>query len=378
MNSTTEKPRILAVDDSRVMRVAIKKILGNDYDVIEAEHGEDAWTLLINDDTIQVVFTDLSMPYLDGYGLLERMRTSEDTRFKEMPVIIITGKEDNDDAKQQALDRGASDFISKPFESIQLQARAKAHVQFKQTSSKLTNVEAKLERQSTVDEITGLGGQRYFCKAAEESIAYIRRHGGQYVLLRMDIDDFNKLFIRTGKQVADSLLKAVGQHLAKQVRQEDMLARVGLAKFAIFLRDTPFNQAEQLAARLCQSIAGINFKLSNQESLRLTVSLGVYEPALDKQGDIKTQIETAETYLQQAVDKGGNSYVSHTDISTITAEQVNLETALSHINHGETGKLEQQANALLLRLLPVLDFIGKQLGGDIQELINKLRSKIGT
>lgn len=375
MNDTTAKPRILAVDDSRVMRVAIRKILGKDYDVIEAEHGEDAWTLLINDDTIQVVFTDLSMPYLDGYGLLERMRTSEDARFQEMPVIIITGKEDDDKAKQQALDRGASDFISKPFESIQLQARAKAHVQFKQTSSKLTNVEEKLERQAAIDEVTGLGGQRYFCKAAEESMAYIRRHGGQYVLIRMDIDDFNSIFIRTGKQVADSLLKTVGQQLTKQVRQGDMLARVGLAKFAIFLRDTPLKQAEHLAERLCQTIAGIKFKLSNKETLRLTVSLGVYEPASGKEADIKTQIEMTETFLQQAISQGGNTFVSHTDTPAISAEQVNIETALSYIHHADTGKLEPQAQALLLRLLPVLEFIGKQLGGEIKELIDRLRAK---
>ncbi len=58
MATTNKKPRILIADDSKVMRRAIAKILGKEYDVVEAEHGEDAWTLLINDNTIQVVFTD--------------------------------------------------------------------------------------------------------------------------------------------------------------------------------------------------------------------------------------------------------------------------------------------------------------------------------
>lgn len=377
MTATTDKPRILAVDDSRVMRVAIKKILGKDYDVIEAEHGEDAWTLLINDDTIQTVFTDLSMPYLDGYGLLERMRNADDPRLQDMPVIIITGKEDDDEAKQQALDRGASDFISKPFESVQLQARAKAHVNFKQTSSKLTNTEAKLERQAAVDEITGLGGQRYFCKAADDCIAFIRRHGGQYVLVRMDLDDFNNIFIKNGKQVADSLLRTIGQHLAKQVRQDDMLARVGLAKFGLFLRDTPINMAEQFAERICRTIAGMKFKLSNKETLRITVSMGLYEPDLDDNSDIKAQIETTEAYLAQAIDKGGNCWISHTDSQVITAEHVNIETALAHIKHNEADKLANQATALLSRLLPVLDLIGTQMGGDIKKLVDQLRQKAG-
>jgi len=373
MTTASDKPRILAVDDSRVMRVAIKKILGKDYDVIEAEHGEDAWTLLINDDTIQVVFTDLSMPYLDGYGLLNRMRTSDDTRLQDMPVIIITGKEDDDQAKQQALDRGASDFISKPFESIQLQARAKAHVNFNLTSNKLTNVEAKLERQATVDEVTGLGGQRYFCKAADDSISYIKRHGGQYILVRMDLDNFNQVFIKNGKQVADSLLKTIGQHLSQQVRQDDMLARVGLAKFAMFLRDTPMSIAEQCVERLRKTIAGMKFKLSNQEVLQITVSIGLYEPDLDGGTDIKTQIETTEQYLSQAINQGGNCWVSHSDAPVITAEHVNLETALAHIRQGKPETLAKQGSALLTRMLPVLDLIGSQVGGEIKSLIDKIK-----
>jgi len=90
-----QKPRILAVDDSRVMRRAMSKVLSKDYDVIEAENGEDAWTILLNDDLIQVIFTDLSMPYLDGYGLLERIRTSDELRLNDIPVIIITGNDDH-------------------------------------------------------------------------------------------------------------------------------------------------------------------------------------------------------------------------------------------------------------------------------------------
>ncbi|MCW8987249.1 MAG: response regulator, partial [Gammaproteobacteria bacterium] len=191
-----QKPRILAVDDSRVMRRAMSKILSKDYDVIEVENGEDAWTVLLNDNSIQIVFTDLNMPFLDGFGLLKRMRESDDARLNETPVIIITGKDDDDETKQEALDKGANDFITKPFDSIQLQARAKAHVTFKQTTTKLTETSDKLERQATVDETTGLGGQRYFCKVGDETHSYAVRHGGQFILTRMDIDKFNSLFIK--------------------------------------------------------------------------------------------------------------------------------------------------------------------------------------
>jgi len=175
------KPRILAVDDSRVMRRAMSKVLGKSYYAIEAEHGEVAWTFLINEPDIQVVFTDLSMPYLDGFGLLDRMRSSDDPHLQDMPVIIITGKDDDDATKQMALDKGASDFITKPFDSVQLQARAKAHVRYEETSRKLNETSDRLERQSTVDELTGLGGRRYFCKASDEHLALLN---GMVVILR--------------------------------------------------------------------------------------------------------------------------------------------------------------------------------------------------
>ncbi len=373
MSEATTKPRILAVDDSRVMRIAIRKILGKDYDVIEAEHGEDAWTLLTNDPTINVVFTDLNMPYLDGYGLLDRMRESEDARFQDMPVIIITGKEDDDQAKQTALDRGASDFISKPFESIQLIARAKAHVKFKETTSKLTDVSEKLERQAAVDEITGLGGQRYFCKAAEEGLAYIRRNGGQYVLVRMDIDDFNQIFIKNGKNVADGILKSIGKHLIKQVRQEDMLARVGLAKFAMFLRDTPLNQATQLAERVRKTIETVNFKVGN-DSIKITVSIALYEPSPSGEDDIKAQMAKAEKYLEAVQKKGGNQVVSHSELKGADVpEQVNLETALKHLQHDEMEKLSGQIPALFVRMLPLLEYMGNQFGKEVKDLVEKLK-----
>ncbi|MGD9385857.1 MAG: diguanylate cyclase [Thioalkalispiraceae bacterium] len=374
MSDTTTKPRILAVDDSRVMRVAIRKILGKDYDVIEAEHGEDAWTLLINDNTIQVMFTDLSMPYLDGYGLLERMRTSEDPRLQDMPVIIITGKEDDDNAKQQALDRGASDFISKPFESIQLQARAKAHVSFKATTTKLTDTAEKLERQAAIDETTGLAGQRYFCKAADDALAYIRRHGGQYVLVRMDLDDFNQIFIKNGKKAADTILSVIGQHLSKQVRKEDMLARVGLAKFAMLLRDTPMDKAEQLVQRILESMAGLKFNLSDTSNAVITVSLGVYEPDYKKEGDIKSQIEIAEKLLQQAAEKGRNQYVACSDLPDVIP--VNLETALKHIQHDDTKVIENQTSGLAKRLFPILEYLARQFGDETVELVEKLKQKM--
>ena len=128
-SETDNKPVILIVDDSRLMRHAIKKILNKDFVCLQAVDGEDGWQKLTEDDSIQLVFSDLSMPVLDGYGLLERIRKADDSRISALPVIVITGNEENAGAKEKALQFGATDFITKPFQTVQLKECVAKHAE---------------------------------------------------------------------------------------------------------------------------------------------------------------------------------------------------------------------------------------------------------
>ena len=86
------RPQVLVVDDSRVIRVAAKKILKEEFDVFEAGDGEAAWDILCQNQEIALVISDLSMPYLNGMGLLKRIREAEDKRLANIPVIIVEAK----------------------------------------------------------------------------------------------------------------------------------------------------------------------------------------------------------------------------------------------------------------------------------------------
>ena len=68
------------------------------------------------------------MPELDGFGLLDRIRNSEDERISNLPFIVITGNEDDEGILQRALDNGANDLITKPFQSKEIKDRAYAFV----------------------------------------------------------------------------------------------------------------------------------------------------------------------------------------------------------------------------------------------------------
>ncbi|MCW8962219.1 MAG: response regulator, partial [Gammaproteobacteria bacterium] len=136
-NNKEQLLRILAVDDSKLMRKAVARILKGVNDVVEAEHGEDAWDMLQQDETIKIVCCDLSMPVMDGFGFLERVRNSDDERIREMPVIIVTGQEDSEENRNKIFEAGASDFVSKPFDSAQLRASIKTHTRLEKTASEL-------------------------------------------------------------------------------------------------------------------------------------------------------------------------------------------------------------------------------------------------
>jgi diguanylate cyclase (GGDEF)-like protein len=373
----TPKLRILAVDDSRVMRRAMGKVLGKEYDVVEAEHGEDAWTLLLNDPGIHIVFTDLSMPYLDGFGLLDRMRNSDNPHLQDMPVIIITGKEDDDATKQLALEKGASDFITKPFDSIQLQARAKAHIRFEETSRKLYETSDRLEQQAAVDELTGLGGRRYFCKAADEHLAYVKRHGGQLILLRMDIDNFNQLFINTGKEQANAILQAVGRSLNRMVRKEDTVARVGLAKFAMLLRDTTMEEATDLARRVLKDIAALRFDIEGQ-AMHVTASIGLLEPAIEADSDIEALVQETEIYLEKAARAGGNR-VAVKSLRKYPAEKtISVQTAMRLLEFGHTDNLKPHVDELIKQVLPLLEFLAANLDGKKAKTVRAIKDKLSS
>ena len=380
MNAQTlTKPRILTVDDSRVMRRAMCKILSAEYDVVEVENGEDAWTTLLNDKSINLVFTDLSMPFLDGFGLLDRIRASDDSRLKEIPVIIITGKDDDDETKKEAIDKGANDFITKPFDSMQLQARARTHIKLKQTTSKLNNATSELISSATIDKTTGLGGHRYFCKVGEETIAYSNRHGMQFITIRMDIDGFNHVFLKYGQQVSDSILRRIGEKLTTVVRQQDTLARIGFSNFALIIKETSIDEANLLIERVRKEVQATTFKLSkNNEKIKLTISAGLYEPDLGLEKSFKNIMEITEKYLANALSAGGNSIVSHSSNQTSIKtphENVDLIALLENLKQNKLDNILPKVDSILYHITPLLKFIADNERTKLQTVLRQISRK---
>lgn len=365
------KPHILVVDDSRVMRRALSKILGQEYAVTEADHGEDGWTMLLNDDSIQVVFTDLSMPYLDGFGLLKRIREAEDPRLAKLPVIVITGKEDDDETKQEALQAGASDFITKPFESVQLKARAKVHVEHQAANRQLSESAAAPEDAAT-DPLTGLGTKAYFLRSAAESLAHVKRHGGTLTLMRVDVDGFNQLFIKHGRSAADQVLAKVGQCLGDQLRDADRVARIGLAKFAVLLQGDGLDGARHLAERICKQVTETDFNIQGQ-AINLDVGIGVAQPTQPETASVESLIAEAEERLAQARRQGGRIGLPDEAAASVP----DVASALTRLARGDGNALAPHAEALARQVMPLVELYAATADIEVQTWVASLKKRLG-
>ncbi len=118
--SDQHKSPVLIVDDSKVIRLALSKILRKNFEVIQAVDGEDAWDKLIENSAITAVFSDVSMPNLDGFGLLERVRNSSDDHIQNIPYIIITANDDDPQFEEKVSSAGGDALITKPFKTDEI------------------------------------------------------------------------------------------------------------------------------------------------------------------------------------------------------------------------------------------------------------------
>ena len=219
-----EQQRLLIVDDSKVVRVTARKILGEHFETVEAIDGENAWDILSSEAPFSLIISDLNMPNLDGFGLLERIRHTHLPHISNLPVIIITGANDSDAIKERATLAGATDFIGKPFDSVHLLARAQAHASAHSNACTLRKENLALEDASAIDPLTKIANEMTFMERGYQQLAYAVRHYSRLSVFRIEIDNFGALYKTHGEGVAESIVQTIASVLTTALRHEDTLA----------------------------------------------------------------------------------------------------------------------------------------------------------
>jgi len=374
-----EKARILVVDDSRVMRLAVQRVLSQEFDLVEAEDGEAGWDKLRGDDRIQVVISDVQMPKLDGYSLICRIRAADESRIGAVPVVVITGAED-DITRERAFACGANDFITKPIDSAQLLACVRNLAQPDQETTDVAATAAVLGDQSNVDSLTHLNNRRYFLERAREMLADVHASTGTLSLLRLAVDNFIALRAEHGDEYADHVLIWLASLLRSKMRKEDPLARIGSSEFAAMTLSSGRVETAVLCERLRSAVSSEAFTHEGKTAM-VTVSIGLVSLGHDRAGSLEDLLGLAHKRLKMASSAGGDRLCVSDEhdihqIEEAVIEQPGLDEALRMLAQRKYGLLEPYAAQLALSMVPLLEFCNTKFGLELEHEIKAIKESL--
>lgn len=369
MSTDDKLPRILVVDDSRMVRASLVKHMRGRFDVREEPDGEAGWEALLVDPGIDLVLTDIGMPRLDGYGLLERIRASRVGRVRELPVVIISGDED-ESARERALELGANGFIAKGSGSVELLATLSALVRLSRTQGELERSRAALAEQGALDPESGLASAAYLQQRATQGVAEARRRGTDISVMVVQIDRFEALVERHGAHVVQLIMRKLGKLLAERIRTEDTLSQHAESQFALLSPGADGVSSCAFALRLRRSVEKLVMAYRD-ERIRVTLSVGVANALADRCERVSELLAHARTRAAQARAAGGNRVVSGegevdaAEIERQLAHRLSIDQALQQLRAGEHDAVAAQLPQLVGTLMPLLELLESRLHAGI-------------
>ena len=292
---------VLAIDDSPEIHQLLKVRLKN-LDVIlsHADCGFDGFeqALASNPD---LILLDVMMPDASGFDICRKLKATTETR--NIPVIFLTGASDVDQ-KVLGFDVGAVDYIQKPFDSAELNARVRAALRTKRFQDMLA-------QRAMIDGLTGLWNRAHFDQRMHEEVAAAARYDRPLSLIMMDVDKFKNLNDNHGHPFGDEVLQAVGDVLQDSARTSDWPCRYGGEEFGLILRETDLEGANIMAERVREEIESLHLRNKSQ-LVSVTASFGVVSSTLCMNPcdlSSKWMIESADRALY-ASKEGGRNRVS--------------------------------------------------------------------
>jgi diguanylate cyclase (GGDEF)-like protein len=375
-------PKILIVDDSRMVRASLTKQIRHCFRIREEADGEAGWEALLIDPEIQLVLTDLGMPRLDGFALLERIRGSKLQRIQEMPVVIISGDED-DIARDRALKLGASDFVSKGAGCAEMTARLESLLALANTRRDLAKSSNALAAQSPVDPVSGLATPAYLSHNGEQQLAQARRHRLAISVMVIEIDHYDQLAEWHGKHVAELISERLAKSLASKVRREDTLTQVSGARFVILSPSTPLADCCAFALRMQKSMEEL-VTTYRGEQIHVTVTIGISGSERDDAENIEAFIDSAAARVQQGIAAGGNRIVSDEGeidekaIEDYMTHVVSLDRALFQLRVGSADEVLERLPDIVAAIAPLLELLEARLhlGIPLGELKNYSQKRV--
>jgi len=310
--------KVLLVEDDPVQASVTREILIKaGYKVFWAEDGITA-IKAVKTEKPDIILLDVILPGMDGHEICRWLKLEETT--KGIPVIMLTIKKELSD-KISALHIGADDYLPKPYNELELNARIYASLrtkalqdELKQKNKQLEELLHKVNYMAITDPLTGLYNRRHFHDVLTSEYERAKRYTTPFSLIMLDIDHFKRVNDTFGHAIGDSILKEVSTILNSSIREIDTAARYGGEEFMVILPNTGKEKALVVAERTRMMINQHTF---SELDRNITVSIGISGMPDEKAESDEILVRCADFALYRAKQRGRNR--------TVTAEAAELE-----------------------------------------------------
>ena len=290
---------ILIVDDDAAIRESMDEFIGMaGFRSSTAASAEDALDIL-DHDYFDVVITDIMLPGMDGLELTDRIKKKH-----EIDVIVMTGYS-GDYSYEEAISKGASDFVFKPVRFEELLLRLRRVLKERRLTQERTQMLEKLKRLSITDGLTKLYNSRYFYNQLKIEIDRTERYQRPLSLLLLDIDKFKDYNDTYGHLEGDQVLIRLGQVIRSCLRKMDSAYRYGGEEFTVILPETEGDEAATVAERIRTAVEMERFTpVKDGDPVSITISIGVTE--YNRKEEVALFVQRADKAMYQSKQAGRN------------------------------------------------------------------------
>jgi len=297
--------RILVVDDAMENIQILHHALRDEHEVLFALDGGTALQIALEQQP-DLILLDAVMPGMDGYAVCAALRGTP--RLQDIPVIFVTALSQPED-ETRALEAGAVDFISKPFNVAVVRARVRSQLTIKRQADAMREL-------SMTDGLTGVANRRSFNDTIDAEWRRCARAGMPLSVIMIDIDHFKLYNDHYGHQAGDQCLQQVSAAMKRcATRPQDLLARYGGEEFILLLPQEGLEGTEVVARRILDEVRKLAIPHAASPTVpQLSISMGLASasPPIDST-DPSALIRAADANLYRAKQKGRNRYCVSVD-----------------------------------------------------------------
>jgi two-component system cell cycle response regulator len=305
--------KILIADDSAAQLLALQRAVeALDHECTPAEDGQQAWDLY-EAGSFEVLISDWVMPGMEGDELCRKVRSAAGSNGTPYCYVILLTTLIDKEHKLRGMDAGADDYLPKPLNPDELEARLAAANRVTELHQTLAEQQRELERlnrelhvQARQDPLTAVGNRLRMNEDLDRLEAAAERGGRGYAVVMCDIDHFKALNDASGHAHGDDVLRQVTGALVAGSRRADAVYRYGGEELVVVVPDCDPGEMGATAERLRAQVEALGLEHPTSERGVVTVSAGVAMRSAQLGDGADGALRRADKALYQAKDAGRN------------------------------------------------------------------------